>query len=138
MNLEVENQKLASILHSMLGSKKSTPVPTENVISFDDDEEEGKKENQTRDQSIQPSEPTQPTQPSKPTQPSEPTQSTQPVNGSSGLNSSNNPNESAIQSLFDDNNVNSFSLFNFLPAEKDDQSTQQPSQDQQEQQEKGK
>lgn len=122
MNLEVENQKLASILHSMLGSKKSTPVPTENVISFDD-EDEGKKENQTPNQSIQPS---------------EPIQSTQPVNGSSGLNSSNNPNESAIQSLFDDNNVNSFSLFNFLPAEKDDQSTQQPSQDQQEQQEKGK
>ena len=128
MNLEVENQKLASILHSMLGSKKSTPVPTENVISFDD-EDEGKKENQTPNQSIQPSEPIQP---------SESTQSTQPVNGSSGLNSSNNPNESAIQSLFDDNNVNSFSLFNFLPAEKDDQSTQQPSQDQQEQQEKGK
>lgn len=122
MNLEVENQKLTSILHSMLGSKKSTPVPTENVISFDD-EDEGKKENQTPNQSIQPS---------------EPIQSTQPVNGSSGLNSSNNPNESAIQSLFDDNNVNSFSLFNFLPAEKDDQSTQQPSQDQQEQQEKGK
>lgn len=122
MNLEVENQKLASILHSMLGSKKSTPVPTENVISFDD-EDEGKKENQTPNQSIQPS---------------EPIQSTQPFNGSSGLNSSNNPNESAIQSLFDDNNVNSFSLFNFLPAEKDDQSTQQPSQDQQEQQEKGK
>ena len=92
MNLEVENQKLASILHSMLGSKKSTPVPTENVISFDD-EDEGKKENQTPNQSIQPS---------------EPIQSTQPVNGSSGLNSSNNPNESAIQSLFDDNNVNSF------------------------------
>ena len=88
VNLQEENQRLASILHSMIPS--SQPVVSENVISFDDDTtittnttevkstirqetldfvKEIKEEEQTKE----------------------------------------------MQNLFDDQNINSFSLFNFLP-----------------------
>ena len=89
LNLEEENQKLSAILHSMIGTQT---VQQAGVIDFDDETPtvatETKPTDRVREETIE---------------------------GIRAMGEKDQANE--MQSLFDDKNVSSFSLFNFLPSQ---------------------